>query len=198
MPDTGESRAAPALALMSGSLRAASLNTSVLRAAARIITDATSGQVRVITVDIGGMPHFNADLDAGALPAVNRFLASLAQADGLLIATPEYNGYPSGALKNALDWATRDAADGPLSGLPTSTVSASPGERGGSFAQRHLREMLRRCGAVVVGDPVAISRASAAVSADGEFTDPGTCARIADAAMTLLTVCLDRRQAVPR
>src|SRR5215469_12924589 len=90
------------LLAISGSLRAASLNTSVLQAAQRL---APEGVEIEIFDGIGQLPFFNSDLEAGQLPEpVARLRQVVAKADGILISSPEYARGVSGVLKNALDW----------------------------------------------------------------------------------------------
>jgi len=87
---------------ISGSLRAASVNTEVLRAAGRL---APAGVTIELFDGIGGLPFFNSDLEGERLPrAVTGFRAAIGAADGLLISSPEYARGVSGVMKNALDW----------------------------------------------------------------------------------------------
>jgi chromate reductase, NAD(P)H dehydrogenase (quinone) len=87
---------------ISGSLRATSLNTVVLRAAARL---APAGVSTELFEGIGSLPFFNSDLEGELLPrAVAEFRAAIGAADGLLISSPEYARGVSGVMKNALDW----------------------------------------------------------------------------------------------
>jgi NAD(P)H-dependent FMN reductase len=87
---------------ISGSLRAASLNTEVLRAASRL---APAGVTIELYEGIGGLPFFNSDLEGEHLPrSVVEFRAAIGAADGLLISSPEYARGVSGVMKNALDW----------------------------------------------------------------------------------------------
>jgi chromate reductase, NAD(P)H dehydrogenase (quinone) len=90
------------LVAISGSLRSASLNTSVLQAARRL---APGGVEIELFEGIGQLPFFNSDLEAGLLPdAVAAFRGIIATADGILISSPEYARGVSGVMKNALDW----------------------------------------------------------------------------------------------
>lgn len=91
----------PDILALSGSLRATSLNTALLRAAQSL---APAGMAIEIYDGIGALPLFNPDLDPQSLPVVTTFLARAAQADALLIACPEYARGIPGAFKNALDW----------------------------------------------------------------------------------------------
>ena len=122
---------------ISGSLRARSSNLALLRAAAAI---APAGMEVAIYDGLASLPHFNPDDDEeGATPPapVAALRALLAEADGIVISTPEYaHGLP-GSLKNALDWLV---SDGALVDKPVAILSASP--IGGQFAQSSLVEIL--------------------------------------------------------
>jgi chromate reductase, NAD(P)H dehydrogenase (quinone) len=109
------------LLAISGSLRAASLNTSVLQAAQRL---APAGVDVEIFDGIGQLPFFNSDLEAGQLPGpVSRFRRVIAKADGLLISSPEYARGVSGVMKNALDWLVGSEE---FPGKPVALINASP------------------------------------------------------------------------
>lgn len=183
------------LAMMSGSLRCRSLNSAVLRVAGRFVARVPYVvEARVVRIDL--LPLFNEDIEDGH-PEVGRLSAALRRADGLFVASPEYNGHPSGVLKNALDWMSCKPGTSPLLGLPTATVSAAPGSAGGLGGQEHLREILERCGARIVGASTALGRAGQQLDAAGEFTDDDTCCLIAGALMPLLAACCvrDREEA---
>ena len=89
------------LLAISGSLRAASANTGLLRAAARL---APPGVTITLTDAVGALPHFNADLEAELPPAARAFRAEVEAADGLVLSVPEYAHGVPGSFKNALDW----------------------------------------------------------------------------------------------
>ena len=101
---------------ISGSLRRDSHNTSLLRAAAMSLP---SGVELELFDGLGDLPHYNADIDEDLAPqAVVHLREAIAGADGVLIATPEFNGSIPGVLKNALDWASRPFPDNALRGKP--------------------------------------------------------------------------------
>ncbi len=118
---------------MSGSLRAASHNTQLLREAARL------GDARLRLADMR-LPLYDGDLeDAEGIPLQVQTLAEqIATADAVLIATPEYNQSFSGVLKNALDWVSRTQGN-PWRDKPVGIVSAAAGRAGGARAQYALR-----------------------------------------------------------
>jgi chromate reductase, NAD(P)H dehydrogenase (quinone) len=105
------------------------------------------------------VPPFNEDIEGGPAPvAVTELRSVIGDADGVLIATPEYNGSIPGQLKNALDWASRPRGDAVLEGKPVATLSASPSRRGGAGAQADLRTVLGVIGAEIRGDEIAVPR----------------------------------------
>lgn len=116
-----------------GSLRKASRNAGLLRFAAANLPDG----VRYERVEVGDLPFYNADL-AEKPAAVLRLVEQLRRADALVIACPEYNYSMAPALKNALDWASREA-ESPLAGKPLAIMGAGGG-MGTSRAQYHLRQ----------------------------------------------------------
>ena len=122
-----------------GSLRKKSYNRALLEAARELAPEG----VLVETIEIGELPFYNADVEAlGDPPSVAGFKAALQQADGLLIATPEYNDGIPGVLANALDWASRLPGRAPLAGKPVAVMGASPSQIGTARAQYHLRQIL--------------------------------------------------------
>lgn len=138
---------------ISGSLSAASSNTALLRAAARV---APAGVEVVLYEGLGGLPHFNPDLDRDLddprLPAAVRELrARVGEADALLISSPEYAHGVPGSLKNALDWLVGGSE---MPGKPVALVNASPHA---VHAQASLAERLRTMSAAVVpGSPFPV------------------------------------------
>lgn len=153
---------------ISGSLRAASVNTALLRAAREHAPEGV--QVEVVTLD--DVPLYDGDVEReGGFPAaVADLRARLDDADALLLASPEYNWSTSGVLKNAIDWLSR-GPDSPLDGKPTALVSGAGGS-GGARAQAHLRDILRHNAVDVLDQAVQIPRAGRHVD-DGRLTHDG-------------------------
>jgi len=122
---------------LSGSLREKSYNTALLREAQRLAPDG----MRIALASIRDFPLYDADLEARAFPqAVKDVSASIAEADALLIATPEYNFSIPGVLKNAIDWLSRPPLDKVLAGKPVAIAGAG-GRLGSARAQYHLRQV---------------------------------------------------------
>jgi chromate reductase len=122
-----------------GSLRRGSFNRALLQAAKQLAPDGMSIEL----IEIGTLPFYNADVEAeGDPPSVAAFKASVREADGVLIATPEYNDGIPAVLTNAIDWGSRLPGRAPLAGKPVALVGASPSQVGTARAQLHLRQLL--------------------------------------------------------
>ena len=133
-----------------GSLRRGSFNSALLRAAQELAPDG----MEIELIEIGDLPFYNADVEAqGDPPSVAAYKASLGDADGLLIATPEYNDGIPGVLTNAIDWGSRLPGRAPLSGKPIALMGASPSRIGTARAQLHLRQLLSHVHARVLPPP---------------------------------------------
>jgi chromate reductase len=155
-----------------GSLRAASYNKMLLRAAVEL---APAG-MEIEIFDIGEIPLFNEDVEAaGTPPAVEAFRDAIRRADALLIATPEYNHGVPGVLKNAIDWASRPPRKSPLAGKPAALFGASPGMTGTARAQTQLRASFVFTDTPALPQPeVLVFRAPEKFDADGRLTDEPT------------------------
>ncbi len=143
---------------LSGSLRKGSHNTKLLLAAAAVATDG----VDVTIFDrLKEIPPYDADDDVpGDQPAaVRRLKRAIAEADAVLIATPEYNHSIPGVLKNALDWVSRPLAESPALNKPTVVISSSTGMFGGVWAAAETRKVLGALGARVLEDTVTVPKA---------------------------------------
>jgi len=156
---------------VSGSLRRDSYNTALLRAAAAI----APGSMKIDIYPIGDLPIFDADLEAAGNPEpVTRFRAAVAEADAMLLATPEYNWSTSAALKNAIDWASRGSSESPLEFKPMAILGAG-GRFGTLRAQLHLREILSHNQVRLVGSPqVQVSMPSDKFDSEGRLAHERT------------------------
>ena len=106
---------------------------------------------------------------------VARLREAIAEADGVLISTPEFNGSIPGVLKNALDWASRPFPDNALRGKPVAVVGASTGLFGAVWAQAEVKKVLGIIGADVLDGELPVGQASGAFGDDGQLPSP-TCA----------------------
>lgn len=158
---------------ISGSLRAGSYNSALLRAARKV---APAGMDIDIYEGLRAIPPYDADLDTEAPPEpVVDLRARVRAADGLLIATPEYNYGPPGVLKNAIDWASRPPATSPLKRKSVAIMGAAPGAFGSVRAQLSLRQAFLWTDSVVVGKPeLMVFQAGQRFDGDGNLVDPQT------------------------
>ncbi len=153
-----------------GSLRKASLNMVALRECANLMPQGMS--LRITRID--DIPMFNQDVfDAGIPEPAKRLRAEIAEADGVLIASPEYNFSLTAALKNAIDWASRPPNQS-WQDKPVAVFSVTPGPLGGARVQYDLRRILGQLWAHVLPRPEVFIGASASKFADGKLTDETT------------------------
>jgi len=143
-----------------GSLRAGSHNAQLLRLAAEELPE---GVELVVFDGLAEIPAFDQDLEDLAPDAVDALKAAIAEADAILIATPEYNGSIPGALKNALDWVSRPIAESPIRRKPVAVIGASTSAFGAVWAQRELKKVLGVMGARVLDVELPVAKADRAL-----------------------------------
>lgn len=156
---------------ISGSLRKASYNTAALKACAEMMP----AGMTMTYARIDDLPLFNQDVfDAGLPESVKRFRAEVTAADGVLIASPEYNFSVTAALKNAIDWASRPPSQS-WQDKPIALFSVSGGPLGGARVQYDLRRILGQLWGHVLPRPeVFIGSAQSKFDAQGRITDEAT------------------------
>ncbi len=160
---------------IAGSLRSASYNRGLLRAAQELAPDG----VEVDLLDIRDLPFYDGDVEAAGVPEpVKRLRDRIAAADAVLFATPEYNRGTSGVLKNAIDWASRPPRQSVLDGKPVAVMGATTGISGTANAQRQIREALLFPGAQTLPQELLVSRAGEKFDEQGDLTDPETRAEL--------------------
>jgi chromate reductase len=148
-----------------GSVRRDSHNARLLRHAAE---RAPEGVEIEVWDALKSIPPYDEDDDGPLAPApVAELRQAIAQADGLLFATPEYNSSIPGVLKNAIDWASRPRAETPLQNKPAAVIGATTGSFGAVWAQAELRKVLASTGARVVDLHLPVSKAHEAFDAAG-------------------------------
>jgi chromate reductase, NAD(P)H dehydrogenase (quinone) len=154
---------------IAGSLRAGSYNRALLGAARELAPEG----VEVEEFDLRDLPPYDADVEAAGDPTpVLQFKDAINRADGLLIATPEYNRGVPGVLKNAIDWASRPPLASPLAGKHVAIMGASTGLGGTARAQQQLRDALEFPGAAVLHEPrVLVPEAFLRFDEHGELVD---------------------------
>ena len=162
---------------ISGSLRRGSHNRKLLRAAAAALPP---GVDLVEWNGLADLPAFDEDQERTPAEPVRALLDLIASADALLIATPEYNASLPGALKNALDWASRPLPSSVLRCKPSAVIGASTGLFGAVWAQAELRKTLTASGAHVLQSELPVGTAAGAFEADGSLADPKLNARLRD------------------
>ena len=157
---------------ISGSLRKASLNTAVLRTCSEM---APADMKITIFNGLGDLPLYNQEiLDAGAPESVRKMDAAVREADGLLIALPEYNFSVTAPLKNGIDWLSR-LPNQAFQDKPIAIVSASAGPLGGARVQYDARRILTQLWGHVMPRPeVFIGNAPTKFDAQGKLTDEAT------------------------
>ena len=155
---------------ISGSLRSGSHNTRLLRAAAKTLPP---GVELELFDGLKAIPPYDGDDDVQPAPgAVQALRDAIADADAVLIATPEYNASIPGVLKNALDWASRPHATNVLRGKPAAVVGASTGMFGAVWAQAETRKVLGTIGARVLDHELPVAEAPERLDETGELADP--------------------------
>ena len=167
----------PKILAFAASTRTGSVNARLLHAVIPLVETA-GGEVTAIDLREFEMPLYNGDLEAekGLPEAARRLKALMIAHDGLLIASPEYNGSFTPLLKNSIDWCSRheDGDPGPLAaykGKVAAIISAAPGRLGGLRGLLHLRQLLSNIGLHVIPDQVAVAHAQQALGEDGAIID---------------------------
>jgi len=187
LPDADEAEGVRLL-LVSGSLRAASTNSAVMRTAQLV---APAGIATTVYDAVADLPPFNPDDDTDPLhPAVADLRARIHRADGVLFSTPEYAGALPGSFKNVLDWMIGDDEARSIAGKPVAWINASV--RDATDAHESLRKVLGYASAEIVEAACAhIPVATALVDADGVIEDDAVRARIATSLAALAAVSGD-------
>jgi chromate reductase, NAD(P)H dehydrogenase (quinone) len=124
-----------------GSLARASINRKLAHALVRL----APAELRMTEVGIGDLPLYSYDYDKSFPSAAVAFKEALADVDAVLFVTPEYNRSIPGALKNAIDWASRPYGTNSFARKPSAVIGTSPGKIGTAVGQQHLRSILGYC-----------------------------------------------------
>jgi chromate reductase len=168
---------------ISGSLRRGSHNTALLRAAGDLLGPQDGLELWEGLRDV---PPYDQDDDVEEAPAAAASLRdAVAKADAVLISTPEYNSSVPGALKNALDWASRPMATNVFRNKPVAVIGSSAGMFGAVWAQAEVRKVLAAMGARVVDIEIAVGSAQEKFDADGRLLDDEVRAQLVAALATL-------------
>ena len=169
---------------ISGSLREASNNTALLRA---LREEAPEGVEVELWNGLKEIPPYDFDDDVVPGPdKVEAFRSLVREADAVFFATPEYNSSIPGALKNALDWASRPIATNAFRNKPVAVVSSSAGAFGGVWAAAELRKVLAAMGARVADAELAVGHASEKLDDQGRVADGDVLQGLREALDSLL------------
>lgn len=156
---------------IAGSLRKASFNQGVLRAAAELAPEGATIEI----FDLDGIPGFNQDDEQDPPEKVVELKRKIRESDAILFVTPEYNYSIPGVLKNAIDWASRPYGDSAWDGKPAAIMGASIGGIATARAQYHLRQMMVFLNMFPVNQPeVMIGNCSEKFDERGNLTDDET------------------------
>ncbi len=158
---------------ISGSLRAGSFNTWALQNCASLMS---SGMTLHMT-SIQDLPLYNPDLHANGFPkSVQTLRDEMASADGIILASPEYNWTIGAPLKNAIDWISRfPEGQQAFAQKPCAIISATPGPLGGARGQYDLRRSIGGLGALVLSKPeIFINHCKTKFDTNGKITDEPT------------------------
>ncbi|GAA3346813.1 NADPH-dependent FMN reductase [Amorphoplanes nipponensis] len=160
-----------------GSLSSTSINRTLSRALIRLApTDLTLTEIR-----IDNLPLYSPDFDADYPPEARALKDAIAASDAVLFVTPEYNRSIPGALKNAIDWASRPWGQNSFDHLPAAVIGASIGQIGTAVAQQSLRAVLSFCNARQMTAPEAyVYFQPGRFTDDGEVTDESTARFLGD------------------
>jgi chromate reductase len=170
---------------ISGSLRSGSHNTGLLRA---LQEEAPEGIEIELWNGIAQIPAYDADLDLVRGPdTVEALRSAVREADAVFFSTPEYNSSVPGALKNALDWASRPLATNVFRNKPVGVVSASAGAFGAVWAAAELRKVLGAMGARVADIELAVGHAGEKFDEDGNLIDVDVRDTLREALETLVS-----------
>ena len=154
-----------------GSLSKESINRLLARALIRLAPDNLS----FVEIPIGDLPLYNRDYDGDYPPAGQALKEAISSVDAVLFVTPEYNRGIPGALKNAIDWASRPWGTNSLARKPSAVIGASPGKIGTAVGQQSLRSALGFCDSPQMTAPEAyIQFTPGLITEDGAVTDEST------------------------
>ena len=160
-----------------GSLSSTSINRVLSKALIRLAPD----DMEFTEIAIGNLPLYSPDYDADYPPEAAALKEAIAAVDAVLFVTPEYNRSIPGALKNAIDWASRPWGQNSFDHIPAAVIGASPGAIGTAVAQQSLRAVLSFCNARQMTAPEAYIQYSPDVFAeDGEVKNESTKSFLSD------------------
>jgi chromate reductase len=168
---TAKEQAVPTIGIIVGSLSSRSINRRVAEAMTKLAPEG----VDFSHIDYRDLPLYTPELEADYPAAATAWKSAIASVDGIIIFTPEYSRSIPGALKNALDWASRPNGTNCFNGKPVAIAGASGGQLGTAAAQQHLRAILAHFNAITMGQPETYLQYKAdAFTEDLDVTDERT------------------------
>ncbi|HTL45066.1 MAG TPA: NADPH-dependent FMN reductase [Vicinamibacterales bacterium] len=160
-----------------GSLAKGSINRKLARALVRLAPP----ELSMREIEFGNLPLYSYDYDADYPQVARAFKEAIAEVDAVLFVTPEYNRSIPGALKNAIDWASRPYGKNSFTRKPSGVIGTSPGKIGTAVGQQHLRSILAFCNSPLMNAIEAyIQFTPGLISDDGEVTDEETARFLRD------------------
>lgn len=154
-----------------GSLAKASINRKLARALVRLAPP----ELSMREIEFGNLPLYSYDYDADYPPVARAFKDAIAAVDAVLFVTPEYNRSIPGALKNAIDWASRPWGKNSFARKPSAVIGTSPGSIGTAVAQQQLRGVLCFCNSPLMNTMEAyLQFKPGLIDEDGNVTNPST------------------------
>jgi chromate reductase len=150
-------------------------STSINRQLAKALVQVAPPELELTEISISGLPLYSQDYDANYPLVAQSFKRTIGEVDALLFVTPEYNRSIPGALKNAIDWASRPWGQNSLSRKPSGVIGTSPGSIGTAVAQSHLRGVLCFCNSPLMNNVEAYVQFNPGlISPDGQVSDAST------------------------
>src|SRR6478609_8470673 len=150
-------------------------STSINRVLSKALIGLAPKDFEFTEIPIGNLPLYSPDYDSDYPPEALALKASIARADAILVVTPEYNRSIPGALKNAIDWASRPWGQNSFDHMPAGVIGASVGSIGTALGQQSLRAVLGFCNARQMTSPEAYIQYSAETfPGDGEVANETT------------------------
>ena len=154
-----------------GSLAKGSINRKLARALVKL----APAELTMTEIEFGNLPLYSYDYDADYPPVAVAFKKAIAGVDAVLFVTPEYNRSIPGALKNAIDWASRPYGTNAFTRKPSAIIGTSPGKIGTAVAQAHLRSILAFCNSPLMNSIEAyVQFEKGLITDDAEVTNPST------------------------
>jgi chromate reductase len=154
-----------------GSLSSNSINRKLSQALIKLAPK----ELQMSEINFSNLPLYSADYDKDYPPVGREFKDAIAAVDAVLFITPEYNRSIPGALKNAIDWASRPWGQNSFTRKPSAVIGTSPGKIGTAVGQQHLRSILSFCNSPQMNSPEAyIQFTPGLISDDGEISEPTT------------------------